>query len=89
MDAPTIQVFQQFQISVRCGQYGRSWRGGGRQSVLISPGSRICHRDWREKLKNVGKNWVLLQVHSLREAIPSLVLTDKATKRQNGMIFTQ
>lgn len=59
----------------------------GRESLSALEAGFVT--DTGEKLKNVGKNWVLLQIHSLREAVPSLVLTDKASKRQVGMIFTQ
>lgn len=47
-----------FHIPVKCAQHRRSWRGDGRQRVLVIPGNGMrlpaplrqasCHWDWRE-----------------------------------------
>lgn len=80
------------------GQYRHSWRGGGRQSPLsalgvgcvcqLMQGKQVVIKTVK-KLKKIGKSWVLLQKYSLREAIPFLVLTVKASRKQSRMIFSQ
>lgn len=54
----------------------------------LSQGRQIV-TEMKKKVKKVGKNWVLLQIYSLRETVHFLVLTDKASKKQSRMIFVQ
>lgn len=102
MDASTIKVFQQFHIPINMDSTdtaGREvegrvlyqpwkWDVSATRQTASLQGRQVVTKTVK-KLKKIRKSWVLLQKYPLKEAIPFLVLTAKASRKQSRIIFSQ